>query len=102
MSNASANSSKQASNKEVKIDFKVSGGYFIQDGKEIKMDKNHTIDNTLPMFEVASKDVGTYRIGKDSKGNKVRIDEKTGTKYITGKDGKTKIVKRQKEQDIER
>ena len=66
------------------------------------MDKRKTIDNSVPMFEVASKNVGSYVIKKDSKGNKVRIDAKTGAKYVTGKDGKTKRVKVQKEERMDR
>lgn len=103
MNSTSVNSSK-TSKKEVEnvFNFKISGGFFIQDGKELKMDKRHTIDNSLPMFEVAAKNVGTYEIKEDSKGNKVRIDTKTGAKYVTGKDGKTKRVKAQKEQSLDR
>lgn len=106
MSSASANSSNTSMKKDVAnkntFEFKISGGYFVQDDKGLTIEEKYSIDSSIPMFEIASKEVGTHTIGKDSKGNTVRVDVKTGTKYVTGKDGKTKVVRRPKEKEQDR
>lgn len=99
MNSTSVNSSKQASNEEVKIDWKFSGGLVYPYEKEVKMDKKETSDKPFPIFELVSKNAGKNTAPKkNAKGDTVRIDE-NGTKYVTGKDGKTKIIRKQKEAD---
>ncbi len=98
MSSASANSSTKTSKKEVEnLGFKISGGYIVV-GKEaeqykILISEEKTIDNSVPMNVAVEKTVGTYTKKVDSKGRIVRTDKKTGTRYITTEDGKTKIVR---------
>lgn len=99
MNSTSVNSSKQTSNEEVKFGWKLSGGLWSPDEKEISMDKKGTSDKPFMLFELVSKTAGkNTKPKKNAKGDTVRIDE-NGTKYVTGKDGKTKIIRKQKEAD---
>ena len=87
MSNASANSS--VASKEVKMGFKVSGGFFKENKNELEIKPKETINKSIPMFEIVENSFGTYKRGKDSKGRDVIV---TATKKFVKEDKNSKFA----------
>lgn len=99
MSYTNGNSSKASTkevkeNNEIKMGFKVSGGFFSEDKDKLIIKETQTINKAIPMFEVMEKSFGEYKKGTNSKGETVIVTR--STKYVKGEDGKYKGTPRAK------
>lgn len=58
---------------DLKMGFKVSGGFFTEQENQLVINENETINQPIPMFEVVEKSFGTYRKTRNSKGRVVIV-----------------------------
>ena len=100
MSYTNGNSSKaskkevrtEEKNNEIKMGFKVSGGFFSEDKDKIVIKETQTINKAIPMFEIVEKSFGEYKKGTNSKGETVIVTR--NAKYVKAEDGKYKATSR--------
>ena len=88
------NNYKNERNNDLRLGFKVSGGYCAIDKNlnKININPKETINKAIPMFEVVERSFGEYRKGTNSKGETVIVTK--STKYVKNKDGKYKATSR--------
>ena len=97
MSYTNGNSSKASTkevkeNNEIKMGFKVSGGFFSENKNKLIIKETQTINKAIPMFEVVEKSFGSYKKGTNSKGETVIVTK--STKYVKEENGKYKATPR--------
>lgn len=86
MSYTNGNSSKASTKDNVKLGFKVSGGFFTQKDNQLVINENETINQSIPMFEVVEKSFGSYKKVTNSKGKTIIVTR--NTQYEKDKNGK--------------
>ena len=88
------NNYKNERNNDLRLGFKVSGGYCTIDKNlnKININPKETINKSIPMFEVVEKSFGEYKKGTNSKGETVIVTK--STKYVKAENGKYKATPR--------
>lgn len=94
--NSSKASTKEVKDNEIRMGFKVSGGFFSENKDKLIIKETQTINKAIPMFEVMEKSFGSYKKGTNSKGETVIVTK--STKYVKDENGKYKATPRVREE----
>jgi len=93
MSYTSGNSSKASTQEvkenqktDIKMGFKVSGGFFKENKDKLLIQESQTINQSIPMFEIMEKSFGAYKKGKNAEGRDVIVTK--STKFVKDEKGK--------------